>query len=187
MTATGPGQSPLLLADVAAVLNSQKIDYAVVGALAVAVHGMMRASIDADAIVAATTSQLAGLQKQLVEAGFDVEQRRGGVDDPIAAMIIIADRFGNRVDLLIGMKGLEGSVYERAIQMQIPGFHSTLKIVGREDLIAMKIAAGAPKDLLDAEGCIRVAGKLLDVALVRRLAKQFGQDAEKNCAKLLPR
>jgi hypothetical protein len=33
-----------------------------------------------------------------------------------------------------------------------------LKIVGREDLVAMKVAAGSRKDLMDTESCIAVAG-----------------------------
>jgi hypothetical protein len=40
-----------LLLDVAALLNSEAIDYAVIGAMAASVHGLIRASIDADAVL----------------------------------------------------------------------------------------------------------------------------------------
>jgi DNA-binding NarL/FixJ family response regulator len=47
---TGPGQSALLLLDAVDVLTREQIDYAVIGALAASIHGVVRASVDADAI-----------------------------------------------------------------------------------------------------------------------------------------
>jgi hypothetical protein len=187
ITTTNAGQATQLLADVASILNNQGIDYAVIGALAVAVHGVVRASVDADAVVAAAASQLRELQNKLIADHLSVELRTGGVDDPIGAMMIVTDRYGNRVDLLAGIQGLEGGVYQRSITLQPSGMHTALKIVGREDLIAMKIAAGGPKDLMDAESCIAVSGDSLDFELVRRLARHFGRDVLDRCEKILPR
>jgi len=190
MTTTGAGQSSQLLADVATVLNAQGIDYAVVGALAVAVHGVVRASVDADAVVAAAVPPLREPQNKLMAEHLSVELRTGGVDDPIAAMTIgammfVADRYGNRVDLLAGIQGLEGGVYQGSITLQPSGIPTALKIVWLEDLIAMTIAAGSPKDLMDAESCIAVAGDSLNVDLIRKLARHFGRDVLARCDKLL--
>ena len=55
MTTTGPGQSALLLLDAVSVLTSDGIDYAVIGALAASVHGVVRASVDADAVLSIDT------------------------------------------------------------------------------------------------------------------------------------
>jgi hypothetical protein len=187
ITTTGAGQSTQLLADVVAVLNAHRIDYAVIGALAVAVHGVIRASVDADAVVAAAPPQLRDLQQQLMVRGLIVQLRTGGVDDPIGAMMIVADHFGNRVDLLSGILGLDAAMYQRTITLQPRGIALPLRIVGREDLIAMKLAAGGPKDLMDAEGCIAVAGDSLNVELVRQLSRQFGRSALARCDKLLTR
>ena len=52
MRASAPGQSALLMADVAESLARRGVRYAVIGAMAAAVHGVVRASLDADAIVA---------------------------------------------------------------------------------------------------------------------------------------
>ena len=49
MRTKGPGEAALLLLDVVALLRIEKIDYAVIGAMAASVHGVVRASIDADA------------------------------------------------------------------------------------------------------------------------------------------
>src|SRR5271167_4100822 len=48
---TGVGQSALLLLDAIAVLSSEGIDYAVIGAMAASIYGVVRASIDADAVL----------------------------------------------------------------------------------------------------------------------------------------
>ena len=49
MRATRAGQSALLLLDAVGVLAARKILYAVIGAMAASVHGIVRASMDADA------------------------------------------------------------------------------------------------------------------------------------------
>jgi hypothetical protein len=51
MKARAPGQSALLLLDVVQELTAQNIDYAVIGAMAAAVHGSIRATTDADALL----------------------------------------------------------------------------------------------------------------------------------------
>lgn len=53
MRTTAPGQSIFLIMYAISVLNREKIDYAVIGAMAGSVHGSIRASIDADAVMAA--------------------------------------------------------------------------------------------------------------------------------------
>jgi hypothetical protein len=44
---TGPGQSTHLLLEVVTLLDESGVDYVVIGALAAAVHGVVRASLDA--------------------------------------------------------------------------------------------------------------------------------------------
>ncbi|MGH8304676.1 MAG: hypothetical protein ACRETG_03620, partial [Steroidobacteraceae bacterium] len=43
------------------------------------------------------------------------------------------------------------------------GLRLALRVIGREDFIAMKTFAGDPKDLADARSAIRVAGDALDL------------------------
>ncbi len=44
------GESALLLLDVVDLLAREQVGYAVVGAMAASVHGVLRASMDADAV-----------------------------------------------------------------------------------------------------------------------------------------
>lgn len=63
--------------DVAELLVAKRIRYAVVGAMAAAVHGVVRASLDADAVVALQVQEAHDLRRAFVEAGYEAELRVG--------------------------------------------------------------------------------------------------------------
>ena len=56
------GQSALLLLDAIAVLQREKIDYAVIGAFALSAHGIVRASTDVDVLLFTTPQHLTKLR-----------------------------------------------------------------------------------------------------------------------------
>jgi hypothetical protein len=142
--------------------------------MAASVHGVVRASLDADAVLALPTHEVAGLEKDLRAAGFKTELRYGDADDPIAAVLAVSDEFGNRADLLVGLSGLDSAAFARAFDVPFQG--ELLRVVGREDFIAMKLFAHGPQDVADAEFAIAAAGESLDVTLLERLAKRYGAD-----------
>jgi hypothetical protein len=175
MRTRGPGQSALLLLDVAAVLENEEVDYAVIGAMAASVHGFIRATTDADALVSVSPAKLARLQKTFKKARFDTDLRHGDADDPIPALLTVADKHGNRVDLLAGLRGLDGEAFSRSIT--VPFLGSSLRVIGREDFIAMKCFAGGPLDIADARDALKSAKEPIDVDLMRRLTRRFGRSA----------
>src|SRR5262245_7349708 len=164
MKARGPGQSVLLLLDVAAVLAEQEIEYAVIGATAAAVHGSIRATADADALVSVSMSKLAQLKGVLKKAGFDVDLRSGDADDPIPALLAIGDKHGNRVDLLGGLRGLDKDAFARAITVPFQG--SSIRVIGREDFVAIKCFAGGPQDIVDARSALQAADEPVNLDLL---------------------
>jgi predicted nucleotidyltransferase len=174
MRATRPGQSPLLLLDVIKVLQREGIEYTVVGALAAAVYGSIRASVDADALLSVAVSRLPGLARALEKDGFSVELRYGDADDPIPAMLLVSDVHQNRVDLLGGLRGLDPEALSRAVDIPFGG--ESLRVVGREDFIAMKCFAGGPQDLEDARIALQT-GERIDLDLLRRVTRRFGRPA----------
>jgi hypothetical protein len=119
MRTRGPGEAALLLLDVASVLRSESIDYAVIGAMAASVHGLVRASVDADAILFISAAELAALEKNFKSADFQTELRRGDPDDPIEALLELTDGYGNRVDLLVGLRGLEREAFSRRLTFRL--------------------------------------------------------------------
>ncbi|MGH8243143.1 MAG: hypothetical protein ACRETY_07300 [Steroidobacteraceae bacterium] len=175
MRATGPGQSLLLLLDVVALLKEQGIDHAVVGALALSVYGAVRATTDADALVSLPPPKLAELERMLQKAGLMAELRRGDSEDPIPALLKITDQFGNQVDLLGGLRGLDPDAFNRTFKVKFAD--ATLRIIAREDFIAMKCFAAGPQDIADAQAVMRMADPPIDVDLVRRVTRRFGRPA----------
>ena len=175
MRTRGPGQSPLLLLDVAAVLAKEEVEYAVIGAMAASIHGSIRATTDADALVSLSPAKLARLQKAFKKARFATDLRHGDADDPIAALLAVTDKHGNRVDLLAGLRGLDNEAFSRAIT--VPFLGSSLRVIGREDFIAMKCFAGGPLDLADARGALKGTKEPIDLDLLRRLTRRFGRPA----------
>jgi hypothetical protein len=83
---------------------------------------------------------------------------------------------------LVGLRGLEAEAFSRA--MDVPFQGTSLRVIGREDFVAMKVFAGGPQDMADAGNAISIAGESLDVVLLERLAKRYGRSAVENLKKL---
>lgn len=68
---------------------------------------------------------------------------------------------------------------------ELPFEKTSLRVIGPEDFIAMKVFAGGPRDLVDAQAAISVGARSLDLTLLRRLAKKYGVSAAEALEKLL--
>jgi len=177
------GQSALLFLDVVEILQREDVDYAVIGAFALSVHGAVRGTTDVDALLFTTPQQLATLQTVFDRAGFATELRRGDADDPIPAMLVLSDGHNNHVELLGGLRGMDPAVFSRTVE--VPFFGVNLRIAGREDLIAMKCFAGGPQDILDAQSAYRSAQGPVDLDLLRTVTRRFGREAADNLEQVL--
>jgi len=177
------GESALLLLDVVDLLAVQKIEYAVIGALAASVHGAVRASMDADVVLSIGMGEAEDLDRACKTAGFLTALTRGDLVDPIPGLLRLGDIYDNRVDLLIGLRGLEPQAFSRSVDVPFQG--RTLKFIGREDFVAMKVFAGGPMDLIDASRAICAGGASLDFKLARRLAGRYGREALESLERIL--
>ena len=177
------GESALLLLDAIELLKRADVPYAVIGAMAASVHGVVRASMDADAVLSLTAQGLGDMARQFRAAGFRTELRLGDADDPISAVLVLGDTFGNRVDLLVGLRGLEPAAFSRVLEVPFQG--EPLRVIGREDFIAMKLFAHGPQDIADAQFALAAAGGELDLPLLKRLTSRYGREAVEALDKLL--
>lgn len=184
MRASAPGDSALLLLDVVDVLDELSIPYAVVGAMAASVHGVVRASIDADALLLVPASKsLKNLESRLAALGLRVRHSRGSADDPIAGVLSSTDRHKNRVDLLIGLRHFPKEASKR--RMTVPFMGSRLQVVGLEDFIAMKLYAGGPKDLDDVRNALLTQKSKIRLPLLRKIVKNYGAEPSLLLEKIL--
>jgi hypothetical protein len=174
-----------MLLDVVDVLERKGVPYAVVGGFAASFHGQERATSDSDAAVwlEKTSLRRDDVANALREAGFQVEVRAGGPDDPIAAVIRIHDSFKNRCDLLLGVRGMSVEAPSRSVPARLMG--REIRMMGAEDLTAMKISAGGVKDLMDIERILQVSGEKLDIALLEKLTRRYGREEARTLASLL--
>jgi len=165
------------LLDAVGILKELHINYAVIGAMAASFYGVVRASFDADAVISITTQSLESLEKTFKQDGFQTELRRGDHRDPIPALLALSDTYGNRVDLLAGIRGMDPDTFARTVEVPFEG--ERIRMVGLEDFIAMKVFAGSPKDLEDAKQAMAVSGKSIDRSLLQKTTSHFGQKALK--------
>jgi len=182
MRTRSDGESILLLLDAIQVLRAQNVDYAIVGAIAASIHGPVRASHDADALLSISTPALKDLEQSFQKAGFGTDLRRGDMGDPIAAVLSLHDKFENRVDLLVGIRGFDPAGFSRTIEIPFEG--ESLKVVGLEDFVAMKLFAGGPQDLADAHNALEATPEPPDMGLLRSLAARYGVETARSLEKL---
>lgn len=185
MRTSGPGQSALLLLDVIDVLAARKIPYAIIGAFAASFYGVVRASVDADAVISLRPSQTdaEALLAVIREAGFQGTYRQGDARDPIGAVLKVEDSFGNRADLLMHIRGMTDAAFTRAVETEF--MNTRVRMIGLEDFIAMKLFAGSPKDVDDAAGAFTVSHQRLNLTLLKELVQPYGKDASQRLQALL--
>lgn len=136
-----------LLARVAEVLNKAEIDFAVIGASAMAVYGVSRSTLD---VVLLSIDQRALKQEtwtSLIEEKLGVNVRYGDVQDPLRGVVQIESAAQRPIDLIVGHGGWQEGIFVRAVLGTVGGIE--LPVADKADLILLKLFAGGPQDLWD--------------------------------------
>lgn len=138
-----------LLERVAGVLDAAGARYAVIGAAAMAVHGVGRSTRDVDLLTLSAEWIDAARWIPLSDAGVSVSVVRGDADDPLAGVVRL-DQAGERpVDLVVGRHRWQQRVLERAEPALAGG--TTLPTARARDLVLLKLFAGGSQDAWDIE------------------------------------
>ncbi|MSV29328.1 MAG: hypothetical protein EXQ52_11405 [Bryobacterales bacterium] len=129
-------------------LNSNEVEYLVVGALAVSWHGFPRCSGDIDFLLRPAPENAARVLRAIAQVGF------GSLDISLADLttpgrVIQLGCEPNRIDLMSSLRGVtfEGAWPER-VSGRLDGVQ--VNFIGRAALLRNKDATGRPKDLIDA-------------------------------------
>jgi hypothetical protein len=131
------------------LLESNRVDYMIVGGYAVAFHGYPRFTKDIDVFFDATDSNAARLRDALIAFGFQPATVTSDVllrpDSVIAIGIEPA-----RIDLL---NRIDGVSFAEASPGIVRGTYGAVSVnfIGREDLVRNKRASGRTRDLGDLE------------------------------------
>lgn len=155
-----------LLFRVHAALSAAGIPAALIGAAALAVHGVSRSTLDQDLLVTDVRALEHGLWAILSDVSVDV--RRGDADDPLAGVVRIAAQDERDVDVVVGRHSWQRDIVEEAALVALPA--GSLPVVAPAGLVLLKLYAGGPQDLWDVVQLRAISGSELDEAVSRRLA-----------------
>jgi hypothetical protein len=114
--------------------------------------------------------------------GWSVDSRVGDEEDPLGFVIRISDEHANQVVLIGGIRKLDPEFFDRSIPSDLENL--VLRISSPEDLVALKLFAGGPKDLEDGYGVMEVIDIGLDRELLLRLCQRFGSIEVTACERL---
>lgn len=134
-----------VLASVARVLRDHGTPFALIGAAAMAVHGVSRSTADLDLLVTDPRC----LAEDYWSSGGDVsvDIRRGDATDPLAGVVRARARTGGPLDVVVGRHAWQVAAIAAAVPGEIDGV--LLTVVRPRDLVLLKLYAGGPQDAWD--------------------------------------
>ena len=141
--------------DILAELLSARAQFLVVGAHAVAVHGIPRATGDLDVWIDTRADNVPRVWSALVRFGAPVETPGVTLQDLTRPGMIVQIGFPpRRIDIMTSVTGL---VFEAAWTSRITHHVDDLEVpfIGRAALLENKRATGRPKDLADVDALER--------------------------------
>jgi predicted nucleotidyltransferase len=133
--------------DMLLIFSEEQVEYMVVGAYALAAHGLPRATGDIDLWIKRSEENANRVWQSLMKFGVpSYDLKKEDLMTPgIVFQIGVAPR---RIDILSSIDGVEfEEAMKDCIEVEIEGLKIT--VIGREHLIKNKRAAGRPKDQAD--------------------------------------
>lgn len=157
-----------LLVDVASALGGARVEYAVVGGMAVLLHGHSRMTVDLDLALSLDRDNLTAALGALEDLGLrprlpvpstdfaDEATRRSWVEERHLVAFTMHDPHDARreVDLLAETRVPPEQLLADAVVMTVSGV--PVRVVSLPHLIAMKERAGRPQDLADVDALRRL-------------------------------
>lgn len=135
------------------LLRAEGLPSAVIGSIALAVHGYVRATRDLDVGVALLGfGKLARIADQLRAAGFDVHVAAPAPDDDLGGVVTVAGPDFDPVQIvnLTAPRGRHGRLARESIESAVLGpSEFPLPVVDLAHLVALKLVTDARKDELD--------------------------------------
>ena len=120
-----------------------------IGAVAMAVHGVSRSTRDLDLFTTARECLVDAAWDDLRAAGIEARVRPGDSDDPLAGVVRFTREGEHPIDLVVGKSAWQAGVAANARDAQIEGV--AVPVASRVELILLKLYAGGSQDAWDIE------------------------------------
>lgn len=128
------------------ILENLGARYAVIGAIALAVRGAPRFTLDFDLLTTDRRVLQDSVWAQLSGSGVEVDVRKGDFDDPLAGVVRIGAP-PDQIDIIVAKWEWQQHVIDRAEMVDIEG--KPMPVALASDLILLKLDAGGPIDQQD--------------------------------------
>lgn len=153
------------------VLDRHKVDYVLIGGLALALYGSNQLTFDVDLVPAVQRANLDRLAQAMRDLQAKVivyaDPSEIHLSEPIWTGQVMLDNpflhlrtLAGDVDLLLQPTGLPGG-YDQlvgcSVEIGLPGF--AIRLAGLDDIATMKRATGRPKDLQALDEIERLRGR----------------------------
>lgn len=154
-----------LLARVSRLLARADVDHAVIGAAALAAHGVARATADFDLLAVDIRCLDEAVWADLRASGASVRVSLGDETDPLAGVARIAAMGEAPIDLIVGKPAWQRALLERATPLSVAGV--SIPVVEAADLVLLKLYAGGPQDAWDIDQLLDTNPALVPVVEAR--------------------
>ena len=156
-------------------LNKQKINYLVIGGIAVSVIGEPRETVDIDFCVFIKKGDIEIFLEKARRNGYIVDKKEMLEHAKLTGSFNIRDGTV-QIDFLISSHKLEKSALNRKIEVEMHGVKAYYPTP--EDLILFKIVPGRLQDLADIENIAKRYSGKLDKRYLLDWAKKLSDEAE---------
>jgi hypothetical protein len=154
-------------------LENRNYRYAIIGGIALARWGVVRATYDIAIKVLVPNTEYARM-RTILRAAFPIRAREHAPENPLIISVSIENVI---VDFLLSLPGYEELIIERAVQRDMGGIQTWL--CSAEDLIIQKIVVGRRKDWDDVEALLNEQKGKLDENYIEDWLTQFADVLEK--------
>lgn len=169
------GEHETLLGMVAEHLERRGVPFALIGAAALAIHGISRSTLDLDLLVTDRRVLAATFWDALPQT-VSRDIRPGDRTDPLAGVVRFSAVGERDVDIVIGRGGWQTEVLERAEPTRRG--ERDLPTARAADLILLKLYAGGSQDRWDIEQLLAGTERPALVEAVERSLMQLPTDAQ---------
>jgi hypothetical protein len=158
-------------------LIAAEVDFLMVGGIAVGVHAEPRATDDLDVYIRPTRANARRLQRALRAFGFGASTPSL---DRLARpkRVFMIGRKPLRIDILNAIDGVDfARAWAGRIEVELDGV--AIPVIGRDELVANKLAAGRPKDISDLALLARSPTRVGGAARGRRATRGRGPSRDR--------
>lgn len=165
------------LSQVVDVLDAQRVPYALIGGLGVALRGNVRATQDIDILVHILQLRLPSLLEAIRDRGCQLDVTAAIHEWNDGGMLAVQWPGRVQVDLLKPVIPVFHRIIERATDEAFN--ERVVRVADSESLLLLKLLAFRPLDQEDIRGILTKNAGMLDLDWVRREADEAGLDEQR--------